>query len=262
MQIDRIVTARWPCGELQLAVALHDVGTDRTVPHQLPVLTGGAGELFVLTDRVGAELRQRLELSPAGGRTTSASREAMQAYTEGLALLTRDDPKGAAPALTRAVTIDPGFGAAWLQLSRAQQRSASRPACAPLSAPRCGDGEQQCLLRSAPRSAAARSTEEHRALSELVTRYHNDSRRAARWRRLSAVRATRRMAGCDRRRRDPNPASCDCSRFAFADGDEHLAANEYRTRALLLQNERGDRAGSRGGKSARVAYENSSNARR
>jgi eukaryotic-like serine/threonine-protein kinase len=254
LQVDRLVTGRVdPQGDrLQLAVSLHEVAADRTVPHQLPVLSGGAGELFVLTDRLGEELRKRLELAPVARPTTSTSPQAMRGYTEGLALLTRGDPKAAAVALTRAVTIDPGFGAAWLELSRANQRlglddQATRAAqrataAAPADSRLASEARaQEALLRDRPEEA-------QRALAELVERYPNDL--AAR---VALAEAYGGQGAYDRAmaviepvaERDPNDPRVWflLGRFAFRAGDAHRAANTYLTRALLLQQERGDRAG-------------------
>ena len=257
LQADRVVTGHLrPLGaQVQLSVAMHEVAGDQVVPRALPVETAPAGELFKLTDRVGEQLRRRLELAaptaPRSSGTTSV--EAMRAYAEGIALLTRDEPKAAAPALARAVAIDPGFAAAWLQLSRANERlgldeealrAAQRATAAAGAAGTRLAFEaraQEALLRDDPEGA-------QKALAELVARFPND---------LAARVALAEAYGdqgnyeqaiavleevTSRDPKDPR-AWFLLGRFAIRSGDAQTAANNYLTKALLLQNELADRAG-------------------
>src|SRR6185503_11545223 len=205
----------------------------------------------------GIELRRLLEVAaPARGKrpsSGSASPEAMRAYAEGLALLTRGEPKAAAPALARAASIDPGFAAAWLQLSRADERlgldeealrAAQRAASAAGAA-----GErvalearaQEALLRDQPETA-------QQALTQLVERYPNDL--AAR---LALAEAYGNQGDYEHAMtvlrqvvdRDPKDARAWflLGRFAIRAGDAQLAAEDYLTKALLLHNQLRDRAG-------------------
>jgi tetratricopeptide (TPR) repeat protein len=257
LQADRLVTGSLrPLGDrLQLTASLHEVAADRAMPQPLPVLTGGAGELFVLTERLGEELRRRLEVgAPAAARRiASASAEAMLAYKEGLALLARDEPKAAAPALLRATAIDPGFAAAWLQLSRADQRlgldeEALRAAQRATAAARPAGGRvlfeaqaQEALLRDHPEAA-------QKALAALVAAYPNDLGA-----RVALAEAYGDQGSYDRAiavleevtARDPKDprAWFLLGRFALRAGDAQRAANTYLRQALMLQIELGDHAG-------------------
>jgi tetratricopeptide (TPR) repeat protein len=256
LQADRVVTAKLRASgdKVQLAALLYEVTADQATPQSMPLLSGGAGELFALTDRLGEELRGRLELAaPVGKRAGATSVEAMRAYTEGLALLTRDEPKEAAVALNRAVAIDPAFAPAWLQLSRADERlgldeEAVRAAQRAVASSAATGGRIAIEAKAQEASLRGEPEEAQRALADLVSRYPND---------LDARVALAEAHGGQGDyeggmavlrevvERDPNDARAWflLGRYAIRAGDAQIAANKYLAQALLLNNELKDRAG-------------------
>ena len=256
LQADRVVTARLRTSgdKVQLAASLYEVAGNQATPQSMPLLAGGAGELFALTDRLGDELRKRLELAaPAGRRAGTASVEAMRAYTEGLALLTRDEPRAAGEALNRAVAIDPAFAPAWLQLSRADERlgldeEAMRAAQRATATSAATGGRVALEAKAHEASLRGEPEEAQRALADLVSRYPNDldarvalaEAHGGQGDYKGAMAVLREVV--DRDSNDPR-AWFLLGRFAIRAGDAQTAANEYLAKALLLRNELGDRAG-------------------
>ena len=220
----------------------------RAAGQPVSAAVAGAAELSTLVETLANELRSRLEAPAvaAAAGISSASPEALAAYSRGVQALARGDSVTAAPALEEAVAADPTFGAAWLRLATAHRllgyddralEAAERAARELPSA----DGRLALEARALAASLAGEPERSRAILAELAERYPHDS--AAR---LALAESygdeglfpeAREILDALVAREPHHPRAWFLlGKFAILAGDSRRAADDYLVRALVVQN--------------------------
>lgn len=185
LDVDRLVSGRVHAagGRLRIDLSLTAMDQPDAPAQQLHAETE-PGEAFRLVDRLGAALRERLDVPPgvSSGAGTIASRSpaALAAYATGRASFLRGDTVAAAEALERAVASDPAFSAAWVQLARARNRLGRREGAreaARRAVETLGPGESRGAFEARALEArlTGRPEKAQEILARLVERYPSDA---------------------------------------------------------------------------------------
>src|SRR5215210_813773 len=220
-----------------------------------PLLTAALA-LVVLTVLASWVIFPRRGLAPAAppeAPLTTSSPAALRDYSQAMGHLLRREDAAAVPALERAVTLDPGFTAAWIGLARArssvgQSRAAleaARRAVASLASQSSRSSWEaralEARLRGEPQAA-------REILSELIARAPGDTE--ARVDLAEACGEAGDLNAAIEQLRIVVAAAPDHPRAwfllakqAILAGDSRRAADEYLVRALAIQDRLGSDAG-------------------
>jgi tetratricopeptide (TPR) repeat protein len=205
--------------------------------------------LFGAVDALGAELRGRLggaaPVAPEPPGPGTRSPEAAAAYRQGRARRLVGDAVGAAPALGKAVALDPGFAAALERLAEAYQQLGYQDkavAAAERAAVAAGPAETRLGYRIRARVAMLKGepAEAEKSYAELARRYPNDaealldlaSAQSAQGDLPRAIATLQRAAAVDGS--DPRIWYL-LGRNSILTGSAAKAAGDYLLRALTLQ---------------------------
>lgn len=257
LDVERLATGsvREAGGSLRVELRL----LDPTAPGRpLKILRrdGNLPGLFQLADGLSRDLQLALTGRTAANLPPPMSTDeiAVQAFSEGLQRLSRDDAVGAAPAFTRAIKRDPGFAAAWVRLAESHEHlghdeealAAAREATRQLV-----DHPGRLALEASARVAALSGNlgRAQQDLTTLVTRYPRDAGA-----RVMLAQAYGEQGQLDRAQRElrivtaANPDHPSAwyllGKYAILAGDYRAAADDYLVHALVIDNRLGNIAGS------------------
>ncbi len=256
LDVDRLVT-----GTVREAGGIIRVEL-RLVDQRLPVASATsmraeapASDLFRLSDQLAGEIGKALTAQPAppGAPSLSADADAMTAYAKGRELLLAGKTAAAAAAFDEAVTRDPEFTSAWVQLAGVNDKlgyddqalASARQAVAHLGE---RSGRISYEARALEASLAGDYERAQQVLTALVARYPHDVEA-----RVTLAEAYGEQGQLDRAQTElkaivaasPNHprASYLLGKFAILAGDNRAAAEDYLVRALLIQNRLGNLQG-------------------
>jgi tetratricopeptide (TPR) repeat protein len=252
LDADHLVGGRVRAVGGQLRIDLSLLATD---PPGLPAAAlhaeAAEGEAFRLVEQLGGVLRRELAVPAAVAVEPVASRSpaALAEYSKGVESLRRGDALAAVPSLERAVTADPRYSAAWVQLARARQalgqgepaREAAQRAVEILGA---GESRAAYEARAVEARLLGRPERAQEILSRLLARYPDDvearielaeayGEQGSLDRAIAALREAVRLAPHHPR------AWFLLGRYSIVAGDARHAVDEYLVRALVVQNELG-----------------------
>lgn len=256
LDVDRIVmgSVRAAADRIRVEAQLVEADDPDLPRRRLQAEVEDAGQVFSLVDRLGEDLRQLLEGAPPElGRGEPIAPAALEAYSRGVASLSRGDAVAAAPDLETAVEEDPTFTEAWVRLAAAYEilgysekaLEAARRAVEQLE-PDAG----RLGLEARARLAGLQGNPERARdlLTELTTSYPHDMQ--ARVALGEAYAAEGRLGEAsaileDVVQRDPNHprAWYLLGRYAIIGGDSRMAIDKYLVHALVVQNRLGDAQG-------------------
>src|SRR6185295_4427234 len=224
------------------------------LPAQTLHAESAPADAFRLIDGLGKTLRERLAAPPlAAAPVVSRSPAALAAYVEGLGAMRRGDSLAAVTPLERAVALDRGYSAAWVQLARAREGlgrreaalEAARRAVASLGA----DGSRSAYeARAIEAHLLGRPEKAQEILARLVERYPDDAE--ARVELAEAYgeqgrldRAMAALLGAVRLAPHHPRAWYLLGKYSIVGGNGRQAIDEYLVHALVVQNQLGSEEG-------------------
>ena len=255
LDADRLVSGRVRAAGGRLRIDLSLISADLPgLPAQSLQAESAPADAFHLIDGLGTTLRERLAAPPlAAAPVVSHSPAALSAYAEGLADLRRGDALEAVTPLERAVALDRGYSAAWVQLARAREAlgrreaalEAARSAVATLGA----DGSRSAYeARAIEARLLGRPEKAQEILARLAERYPHDVETRielaeAYGEQGSLDRAIAALLGVVRLAPHHSRAWYLLGKYSIQAGNARQAIDEYLVHALVVQNQLGSEKG-------------------
>lgn len=248
LDADRLVVGSVRSAGGRLRIDLTLVSADLPGAPARPLQAEAASaEISRLVESLGARLREQLAVPAAAATPISRTPAALAAYSEGVARLRRGDSRAAAQVLERAVALDAGWSAAWVQLAHAREaegksdaaRSAAKSAVESLGPGESrGAFEAQALLSR----LAGHPEKAQEILSRLVARYPGDVEA-----RIDLAEAYGDQGSLDRAVATLSTAVESAphhprawyllAKYSILGGNARRAVDDYLVHALVIQNQ-------------------------